>query len=196
MRRVRRSMIVIAGLLVGLGLTSGNAHAQVDAGYLADWRDGELRVAYDQASQETSATLAMIPGLATEGASPIILVWETRWPGRETGRIPTFLEVRSYLQPLADQRVQRRVDLRFTVRTGASSPVTLYFFGGNWGVFGFVPPGDEIPVVRFPLTVPELAALAVSEEISGEAMGFPFTLSATQIEALSTFARLIQLPGR
>lgn len=196
MRRACRALLVIVGALVSLGLTGGRAHAQVDAGYLADWKDGELRVTFDQASQETSATLALVPGFASEGAAPILLVWEARWPGRETGRVPTFLEVRSYLQPLADQRVQRKVDLRFTVRTGAGGPVTLYFFGGNWGVYGFVPPGDEIPVVRFPLTTSELAALAVSDEITGEAMGFPFTLATTQLEALGTFARLIQLPGR
>ncbi len=195
MRPLCHGLLVVASALVGLGLTGASAHAQVDAGYLADWKDGELRVAYDPASQESSATLALVPGASGEGA-PVILVWEARWPGRATGQVPTFLEVRSYLQPLADQRVQRRIDLRFILRSGASSPVTLYFFGGNWGVFGFIPPGDEIPVVRFPLTTSELAALAVSEEISGEAMGFAFALTASQLEALSTFARLVRLPGR
>jgi hypothetical protein len=195
MRRLCHGLLVVASALVGLGLTGAHAHAQVDAGYLADWKDGELRVTYDAASQESSATLALVPGASGEGA-PVILVWEARWPGRATGQVPTFLEVRSYLQPLADQRVQRRIDLRFILRSGASSPVTLYFFGGNWGVFGFIPAGDEIPVVRFPLTTSELAALAVSEDISGEAMGFAFALTASQIEALSTFARLVRLPGR
>lgn len=196
MRRVLRPMLVIACVVLFVGLAPRTACAQVDAGYLADWKDGELRVTFDPASQETSATLALVPGLSADSASPIILVWESRWPGREVGKIPTFLELRAYLQPLADQRVQRKVDLRLTVSSGTGSPITLYFFGGNWGVYGFIPAGDEIPVVRFPLTTPELAALAVSEQISGEAMGFAFSLSPSQIEALSTFARLIQLPGR
>jgi hypothetical protein len=67
--------------------------------------------------------------------------------------------------------------------------VPLYFFGNNWGTFGFIPAGDVIPVVRFTMSPNDLRALAAADGISGEAMGYGFVLVPAQLDAIKQFAR-------
>jgi hypothetical protein len=182
---------VVVASLAGLALLMSGvvSFAQIDAGYLANWNDREVRVSYLPESDQTSMTLALVPGGAE--AAPVILVFEARWSGRATDVPPTFLELRTYLHPLTDQRVQRRVDLRFTIEPETGPPLSLSYFGKDWGVFGFVPAGADIPVVRFGIAPGELKALGQGERISGMAMGFPFALETSQVGALRQFSQLV-----
>ena len=169
------------------------ASAQVDAGYLADWKDCEVRVQDVAQTSEVSATLALVPPVGAEGRPPLVLVFEARWP-RGGGQGVTLLEARAYLAPLADLRMHNRpVDLRFDLESGTGRRVPLYFYGSNWGTFGWIAAGDVIPVVRFAMTPSDLRALVAAEGITGEAMGFTFPLVQAQLEALRQFSRIAGL---
>jgi hypothetical protein len=181
----------IAGLISAfVVMLPASAMAQVDAGPLATWNDRELTVSYRPSTNETVGTLAIVPAGPAFSEPSVVLVFEARWHGRDATELPAALEVRCYPRPLADQRVVRTVDLTFNVDPGDGRPAPLYFFGSQWGPYGFIAPGADIPLVRFQLSPPELRALVAGEAISGEATGYPFVLDAAQIDAIRAFARV------
>jgi hypothetical protein len=170
------------------------ADGQVDAGYLANWKDREIRVDYNASTNQTSVFLALAPGEgAAQGRPPVLLVFQAQAPGREVLEPPANVIVSAYAGPLSDPRVARPVTMRFSIDEGTDQGLTLPFFGANWGVFSFVPPGADIPVVRFTLTAAEIRALAVARTISGAAIGYEFALSGAQVEAIRAFARSVRL---
>ncbi len=186
-------LLLSCALLVSI---PGLAQAQVDAGYLANWRDQEIRVRYDAPNNQTSVILALVPaGGTAQTGGPLILVFEARVPGREVRDAPGSVVVSAYVGPLADARIRRTVEMQLTIDPGAKHSVTLPYFGAAWGVYGFVAPGDEIPVVRFTMSAPDLRALSAAREIAGSAIGFPFSLSASQIDAIRGYARALRIIG-
>jgi hypothetical protein len=186
-----RVALIIGIAVVGLLVPAAAVLAQVDAGPLSTWNDRELSVAYRLSTNETVGTLAIVPPGPGGTESSVILVFEARWAGQQSTGMPASLELRCYPRPLADQRIVRRVDVYFNVDPGTGQPTPLYFYGSNWGTFGWVAAGAEIPVVRFGLAPIELRALATGEVITGEAIGYPFVLDAAQIDAIRAFARVV-----
>lgn len=174
-------------VLLLAGLAGYAAGAQIDALYLADYRDGDLKVRYDQAAGESVATLPLRP----DGAE-VVLVFEARWRGRGRGQPPTSIEVRSYPLVRLDNPRPRPTELRFVLESGSAEPVTLAFYGSSWGAAGFTAPGQEMWVVRYGMSPEELAALALSRQISGEVMGLSFAFTGAQRERIADLTRLLR----
>jgi hypothetical protein len=167
-------------------LLPATVSGQVDAGYLGVWEDLEVSSSYDATLNRTTAALAIVP------AGPALtLVFEAEIAGRLGSGSVTSLEVSAYPGVLATATVPRPLFMRFVIDAGTESALPLFFHGNDWGVYGFVPAGGEVLVVRAVMFGPELQALALAKSISGEALGHSFSFSAEQIAALESFARMV-----
>jgi len=162
-----------------------------DAGYLARGTDREVRAVYDASRGVTVATLTLIPP-GTGGSAPSMsMMFETSFPGRAPEVLPTAVDVRIHAGPLSDSRVQRTVELEWTLDPQAPKPLRLWYFGSAWGHAGYVAPGDEIPLVRFVMSAADLRSLAAAEHVVGNALGFAFALTPAEHAALRGYLRLL-----
>jgi len=191
--QVSRLAIVAAASAIWLAAAAPCA-AQIDAGLLARMHDREIASVYDSTSRRTAITLTLVlpgpRGLAPQAA----LMLTGEFAGRDPAPGTTQFSVRTHITPLSDPRrrdprtlVEGR-DLIFELDPHTGTGIRLFFYAGNYGYGGFVPPGDEVPLAFFTLTSAEVRALAVSREITGFALGSEFVLTPGQLDALREFA--------
>jgi hypothetical protein len=174
----------------------GLVYAQHDAGVLGTWRDQELRVRYDAPAKRTAVALTIVPGGGTARVeSPLLLRFEAQFPGREATEAPSSFFVSAYAGARADARVVRPVTMHLTVDPGTEHSVTLPYFGSQWSYYGYIGAGAELPVIRFTMTATDLRAIDASHGLSGQALGYNFTLSPSQLDAVRRFARTIKAIG-
>ena len=169
--------------------------AQIDAGLLAKGRDREIATFYDASSNRTDVTLTLVlPGRG--GSAPqSTMMFTAQFPGRTPGAGATQYFVRTHFMPRADpaRRDPRTSlegrDLTFELDPHTNSGIRLYFYAGNYGYAGFVPPGDEVSLAFFTLTPAELKALAIPHAITGRALGSEFALDQGQLGAIREFVQ-------
>ena len=139
---------ILGAFSVAFVLHSSPSAAQIDAGLLAKGRDREIATFYDASSNRTDVTLTLVlPGRGSS-APQSTMTFTARFPGRTPGAGATQYFVRTHFMPRADpaRRDPRTSlegrDLTFELDPDTSSGIRLYFYAGNYGYAGFVPPGD------------------------------------------------------
>jgi hypothetical protein len=130
-------------------------------------------------------------------------VFRARFNGRnvDPDRLAGIV-VRAHYRLHSDDRVRSFQALGNTHRlhmsldADAGPGITLDFFPTNWGYAGFSPPGDEIPVAFFAVTVDELRALALAKSVTGNVLWTDFRLTPEEIDALRAFIKHVTPPQR
>jgi len=190
-------VVLSAALLIATPVGIGVAAAQIDAGFLAPVTDLKETTTYLSSENATAVSLALTPP-EPNGGPGITLIFRARFNGRnaDPDRLAGIV-VRAHYRLYSDDRVRSFQALGTTHRLhmnldAANGPgISLDFFPTNWGYGGFAPPGDEIPVAYFAVTVDDLRALALATSVSGNVLWTDFTMTSAELDALRTFTKRV-----
>lgn len=188
-------MPAILTLTLAATLVASGALAQVPAPYeLFVHADGELKTEYVAASRSTIVQLALMPPGAGSTPSATSMVLRAEFAGRQPMIPPGQIGILVLPTVTSSPNVIRGVQLAFTIQAAGSPPLDLSYFGRSWGEYGFVPPGAELRRVEFSMSVPELRALLLGQEVTGRVMNSTFVLTTRHLAALRLFAMAIGVP--
>jgi len=201
-RRRLSIIVVMAALLPATPAGVGVAMAQIDAGFLATVTDLKETTAYLSSENATEVSLGLTPP-EPNGGPGISLVFRARFNGRnvDPDRLAGFV-VRAHYRLHSDDRVRsfqalgntHRLHMSLDAEVGPG--ITLDFFPANWGYGGFAPPGDEIPVAFFAVTVEDLRALSLATSVRGNVLWTDFRMTAEELDALRAFIKRVTPPQR
>ncbi len=184
--RARNLTAIVAVCVLGVAAARPAARLQ-DAGFRADWKDGEIRQQYDSASDRTEAFLAW--SLACNSATPTI-TFSAAFKGKAPKVPPGSFVVRADLGVRYNPNVVRtrtlvfvvdeetRIDVSDTLR----SPSNQTAAGSN----------VENGVATIDFT--DVSRLITARTVSAEVFGLTCSVTKQQIDRLYAFLKVV-VPG-
>lgn len=166
------------------GAWSGGAVAQVGAGMLSSWADGETWTRYLVASAETEVGLGLHPS-GTGGSA--MLSFSARWPGRTVKGTPK--EILVFAAPPANftPNLRRAPTLIFVVDLKTLRR-TVFDWSSRLSVFDQTGPGGQPTTGIAKISPEEYARLARATSIGATIFGIDVELKTVQRLALRNLA--------
>jgi hypothetical protein len=146
-------------------------------------RDGEIRTVYYELQNVTDVWLTLEPRTAKGERAPLVAL-TYRFPGRRQTTSPREVEVQAFSEQFWAPRPELWFELdgqRIEPPPSVPGPAT----GLLTGV------ASDYWSVRLPIDV--MHAIASAHRVQGSSLGFPFELSASQLQAIRTWLARIEL---
>ena len=193
-RHRRLPLVAAAALALAVAGTFGTfaASPQLPAPYqLFPRTDCELTSEYFARTNTTSVRLAITPpGPDKTPSAASLLLW-AQYPGTEPAGPPDGIVLVALPSVTSNPNVIRSTQMELTLEGAGPRPVRLFYVGASWARNGFLPPGAEVRGVEYQLSIAELEALLLAEQVTGRVMNYRFVLGGKHLAALHQFASAI-----
>ena len=193
-RRGRLPLAAAAALALAAAGTLGvfAAAPQLPAPYqLFPRTDCELTSEYWAKANTTTVRLSLTPpGPDKTPSAASLLIW-AQHPGTEPAGPPDGIVLVALPSVTANPNIIRNTRMELTLEGAGPRPVRLYYVGTSWARNGFLPPGAEVRGVEYQLSIAELEALLLAEQVTGRVMNYRFVLGGKHLAALHQFASAI-----